>query len=297
MQRISLLLAGAIFAAAMTSAHASGTCQPNAWLALETDDELRHKVDAITDFPSHLDARIWNGKEMRPEVRNRTLMIVDDLVKGLKLGTDVSIGSIELFGSNASYEYDEHADFGVHVFLGNGNPAKRDTATLENLLRIYNSYVELKQEGKILFNGIVVEITFHLEPRSSGYQPKEGIGQFSITEDRWIVEPVPQPDNFDRVAMASDARLWVDRWNELVCNYAAKPANFGCERFDELDTAMRKYRSAGFEKGLGSRSTANLTYRMLRRLSVNIPDGVDLIELECRSRAFSIPGQGSADGH
>ena len=297
MPRISILLAGAIVTAAMTSSHAFGMCKPNTWFALETDDQLRQKVDAITSFPSHLDARIWNGMEMKPEVRDRTLAIVDDLVKGLKLGTDVSISSTELFGSNASYEYDAHADFGVHVFLRNENPAKLDAAALENLLRIYNSYIELKQEGKILFSGIVVEITFHTEPRSSSYQPKEGIGQFSITKDRWIVQPIPQPDHFDRKGMASDARHWVNMWNELVCDYASQPVDFDCDRFDELDKAMKDYRSAGFAAGLGSRSTANLTYRMLRRLSVNIPDGVDMIELECRSRAFSIPDTDAAEGN
>ena len=279
------LLAAAVWVTP-AAAGSPSACSTSSWMVRESDEEIAARVAAMTTFPTTLDQRIWNGMAMKPEIREKTLAIVDDLLKGMRLGPEVTIASVELFGSNASYEYDDAADFGVHVFLNNANTGM-DQKTFENFLRVYNGYVELYQEGKILFDGIVVEIVFHSEPRSGSYKPQAGVGQFSISGDTWIVEPVAQPDNFDTAAMAADARRWVNEWNALVCEYVTDPGTFSCGRFDDLDGQMRDYRRAGFEKGLGGRSTENLTYRMLRRLSVNIPDGVDLAEHECRNHQFS----------
>lgn len=286
-QKVILPLMAAMLWGTCPAAAASPACSPNPWLVHETDDEIAALVKRMTAFPTVLDQRLWEGMALKPEVREKTLAIVDDLLKGMRLGPEITVGSVELFGSNASYEYDAAADFGVHVFLENANAAM-DQKTLDNFLRVYNGYVELHQEGKILFAGVLVEIVFHSEPRSSNYKPQAGVGQFSISDNRWIVEPVAQPDNYDPSAMATDARRWVDKWNALVCEYAADPVRFACGRFDELDGEMRDYRRGGFSKGLGGRSTENLTYRMLRRLSVNVPDGVDMAEHECRAEQFSI---------
>jgi hypothetical protein len=285
--RITVPLIAALLWATPGALASPDPCSASVWHVRETDSEIAARVTAATTFPSALDPRLWDGMAMKPEVRHKTLAIVEDLVTAMRMGPEITVASVELFGSNASYEYDDAADFGVHVFLNNANPAI-DLKSFANFLRVYNGYVELHQEGKIRFNGVVVEITFHADPRSGNYRPKAGIGQYLISEDRWIVEPLVQPDNFDRATMAADARRWIDAWNGLVCEYTAAPETFDCGRFDELDGEMKDYRGAGFEKGLGSRSTENLTYRMLRRLSVNIPDGVDLAEQECRNRQFSI---------
>jgi len=96
-------------------------CPPNNWIVRETDAQLMERVIAISTFPEVLDQRLWNGKEMKPEVRTKTLQIVDNLIRGMRLSTNsndglsthnISLGSAELFGSNASYEYDDAADYG-----------------------------------------------------------------------------------------------------------------------------------------------------------------------------------------
>lgn len=286
--RLFLAFAGLAAFASTSAAEVPATCRGNVWLARETDAELAQRVTAISTFPTVLDPRLWNGTEMKPEIRDRTLAIVDKLFKGLELGPSVTIASVELFGSNASYEYDAAADFGVHVFVSNADERALSPETLKNLLRIYNGYVELWQEGKILFNGVVLEVVFHAEPRRASYKPRPGIGQYSISRNAWIEKPMVQESRFDRTQMLADARRWVDRWNGLVCEYAESPLTFDCTRFEALDAGMRDYRSAGFASGRGGRSTENLTYRMLRRLSVNIPDGVDNIEEACHFRQHSV---------
>lgn len=263
-------------------------CEASRWLVQESDQQVMERIVAISTFPVVLDPRLWDGDELKPEVRRKTIELVEHLFDNLRLSPEVVISDIELFGSNASYEYDDVADYGVHVFLKSSDPTKLDPILISKMLRIYNLYIEARQEGKILFNGIVVEVTFHLDPRSKGYKPRPGVGQYSISSGKWIVEPVAQPNNFDRSEMLSDARRWIDKWNSLVCQYEEAASDFDCSRFNALDLEMSKYRSAGFEKGLGSRSTENLTYRLLRRLSVNIPDAVDVAEDECAAQKFSV---------
>lgn len=252
-------------------------------LADGSDMSVSAAVDAITTFPTELDPRIWNGDTIKPEVRERSLAIVDRIVADSRI-TDLTVDAVELFGSNASYEYDDTSDYGIHVFVRSSalNPEQ-----LGDMFRLLNDYVERRQEGRITFNGVVVEVTFHGE-RTDNYRPSPGIGQYSVSQARWIERPVKQPNNFDRATMATDMKKFIGQYNDLATAYAADKKGFECSRFGDLDSAMSVYRNSGFAEGLGSRSTQNLAYRALRRLNVSIPDMVDDLEDECTFVAESI---------
>jgi len=252
-------------------------------LADGSDTSVSAAVDAITTFPTELDPRIWNGDTIKPEVRERSLAMVDRIVKESRIA-GLTVDAVELFGSNASYEYDDTSDFGIHVFV---RSSELNPEQLGDVLRLLNDYVERRQEGRITFNGVVVEVTFHGE-RTENYRPSPGIGQYSVSQARWIERPVKQPDNFDRATMATDMRKFIGQYNDLVTAYEADKKGFECSRFGDLDSAMSVYRNSGFTEGLGSRSTQNLAYRALRRLNVSIPDMVDVLADECTFVAESI---------
>jgi hypothetical protein len=269
-------------------------------IANDTDDQIRQAIINISTFPTELDLRIWRtpaqaNSPMLTAVRDKTIVIVEDLFDNQlnKRGAlpGVTLGSIELFGSNASYEYDNAADFGVHVFVNNTG-SKFTQSELDNILKNFNSYVELYQEGKITFNGVLVEITFHSEPRTDSYKQNTGKGQYMIKNyvdqsrgDYWIEVPTVQPTLFNRDDMFTKAKDFIAEYNGLARTYATNKIGFNCSLFGDLDNKMGDYRQEGFTRapgGLGNRSTENLTYRMLRRISVNIPDGVDLLEEDCK---------------
>ncbi len=271
---LRIITAVALLAACSSAHHQSqGADLP---LADGSAQSVGKVIDAITTFPTELDPRIWDGTTMRPDVRQMTLTVVDRVVK--TSGIDgLTVDAVVLFGSNASYEYDDTSDFGVHVFAHSASfPADK----LDGLLKLLNDDVERRQEGHITFNGVPLEVTFHAE-RTENYQPRPGIGQYSISEGRWIEMPVRQPDRFDRAQMASDLKRFIGAYNDLVSAYAANRKGFDCARFGDVDARLRDYRNSGFVNGFGSRSTQNLTYRALRRLNVSIPDMVDRLEDEC----------------
>lgn len=245
------------------------------WSADASERAVTEVIDKVTTFPTRLDPRIWDGMQMKPDVREATLRVVDRIIADT--GLELAIDGIDLFGSNASYEYDDAADFGVHVFVSSPSMTSRDLAEVLSLL---NSEVEHRQEGKVTFYGVPAEVTFHSE-RTSSYRPAPGIGQYSISEARWVNTPVQQPDNFDRAQMAFDITGFAEKYNELVSAYRKGKVGFDCSRFDALDDEMGAYRNTGFVEGLGSRSTQNLSYRALRRLNVSVPDMVDTLADDC----------------
>lgn len=254
----------------------SGPAETDGWLADGSDQHVAEVIDAVTTFPTELDPRIWDGIQMKPDVRETTLRIVDRIIADTGI-EGLTVDGVDLFGSNASYEYDDKADFGVHVFV---RSASMTPAELSDVLKLLSTEVEQRQEGHITFYGVPVEVTFHSE-RSENYQPRPGIGQYSISDGRWVVQPVQQPDRFDRAQMAADMKDFIAKYNNLVSAYRDGRNGFDCARFAALDDEMGAYRNAGFADDQGSRSTQNLTYRALRRLNVSVPDMVDTLEDDC----------------
>jgi hypothetical protein len=245
-------------------------------LADSSDRAVATAIDAITTFPTELDPRIWDGTAMRQDVRSMTLKVVDRVVATSGIA-GLTVDSVELFGSNASYEYDDASDFGVHVFV---HSTTLSPAQLDGVLRLLNDDVERRQEGHITFNGVPLELTFHGE-RGASYRAQPGIGQYSVSAGSWIEMPTQQPDRFDRAQMDKDLRMFIGAYNDLVKAYTANKKGFDCARFGALDTRLGDYRNSGFANGFGSRSTQNLTFRALRRLNVSIPHMLDVLEDEC----------------
>lgn len=249
----------------------------------ETDEQLTTAAEKQSTFPTVLDPRLWNGEAMKADVAAKTVANVNALAKRSGI-TDLKVDAIELFGSNASYEYDNKADFGVHVFVSSPT---MDADRVDKIMKLLSNYAELKQEGSIFYYGVPLEVTFHGK-RTASYQPKPGQGQYSFTESKWIEKPTQQPNKFDRAQMVTDAKGFIAKYNALVEEYAKDKKAFACTKFGDLDDEMKKYRGAGLDVD-GQRSTANLTYRMLRRLSVNVPDEVDVLEDECNYIQESLP--------
>src|SRR5689334_5728928 len=191
----------------------------------ETPEQIATAIAGIVDFPKVLDPRIWTADyHMRPQISSRVMAIVNRQFNALKLrNTAIAIQDIELFGSNASYEYDEKADLGVHVFLNTAsNPAAYpgDVLDLEYFMRVLNDVIELDQKGEVSFYGVPLEIVFHAV-RPAGYRDSDGIPQYSIWSadasraGRWInpqnPPPAPPRDAFDTAVITAKASGFIDQ--------------------------------------------------------------------------------------
>lgn len=308
-----------LFAALCPLARAQNcTSAPHVPIAKETTPEqLIPLIAQMRNFPTDLNPRIFSGGRLKPAVRNRTMEIVDRLFQRLKktlptvIGADEvswDVGAVELLGSEAGYEYDAMTDLGIHVFLSTNGTictnvtekvSKREVidcdacpaaCIADPIVKLFNPLVEFEQEPSdlsdagsgIMFFGMPVEVTFH-STRGPSYQVYPDRGHWSVSDDTWINKAEPQQDLTDPAQMLADAMLYIKRYNELACDYIESPEGFDCDLFDELDSDLGEYRDNGIAAaGNNTRNTANITYRLLRRLpSVNIPDIVDVLQLRC----------------
>ena len=260
----------------------------------ETPEQLNQLITDLVDFPKVLDPRIWTtDNHMRPEISSRLMAIVNREFNALKLRNKaVAIADIELFGSNASYEYDEKADLEIHVFLNTAsNPAayQGDVLDLEHFMRLLNDVIALSQDGEVSFYGIPVTIAFHAT-RPAGFRDLDRLPQYSVWSadasrtGRWInpsaPPPAPPKNAFDTTVMAAKANDFIDQYNRLVANYFEDKASFDCDHFDDFSKALKTVRNQGVASD-GLRSNGNLTFRLLRRLNVNVPDTTEALGREC----------------
>lgn len=253
-------------------------------LVLESPVEQEQRVLEISTFPSELDPRLWRNQKLRPEVRQRVIDVAEALLKDLNV-QDVSIKSIEVRGSNVSYEYDDSADFGIRVFLDTSK-YKGNVDDLAARVKTYNAFIESRHEGKILLYAVPLEVNFYVI-RTARLNPVKGVGHYSITENAWMELPTVQESKFDRQQMQKDLTGFITTYNILVTDYFASKRSFDCTRWNTFSKTLGKYRNEGIEKS-GTRSTENLTYRLLRRLSVNVVEQSAALELECMNIQWSL---------
>ena len=176
----------------------------------------RSTASAHVSHPSR--PRLWDGTDLKP---GGPPEVDDDRRPHCHhIGNPwLAVDSVEIFGSNASYEYDDASDFGIHVFT---HSAAIPAAQLLGLLALLNDDVERRQEGRITFNGVPVEVTFH-GTRGDTSPAATGAG-YSMSQTRWIEDPVQQPDRFDRTQMATDMKTYIGKFNEL------RPSTTGTSR-------------------------------------------------------------------
>lgn len=262
----------------------------------DTPEQVATRAAELTDFPTVLDPRIWkDDSTMRPEVASRAMAIVNRLFNGLRLHNKaLSVADIELFGSNASFEYDEMADMGIHVFLSTArNPSSyaEDVNDLERFMKLFTDAIEMEQKAEVSFYGIPVEVVFHAT-RPPGFRDSDGLPQYSIWSSnasrtgRWINPKVPPPappqNAFDIAVITAKAQDFSAQYNALATAYFQDKKGFDCRRFGALGKIMKAYRADGIAED-GQRSDGNLTYRLMRRLTVNVPDTLQALDHECRN--------------
>jgi hypothetical protein len=251
-------------------------------LVTETAAELGKRVTEISTFPTELDPRLWRNDKLRPEVRERVLDIAQHLFAELKL-ENVTIKSVEVRGSNVSY--DDAADFGVRVILDT-SAYPGNIQDLAARMKNYNAFIEAQHEGEVLLYGVPLEMNFYVI-RTSRLDPVAGVGHYSISGDSWMEPPAVQDSKFDRGRMLKDIEAFTAEYNSLVTAYFADKRSFDCNRWRGFSKSLGSYRNEGIDAS-GTRSTENLVYRLLRRLSVNVVEQASALGLECQNIQWSL---------
>lgn len=209
-------------------------------------------MDARTALSSirpkrNLSPEVWAGEKLRPEVANALGRIAKRFLKELEL--DLEVKDLILTGSYAGRTWGPGSDLDLHIVADISST--KDPEALQRATKL--AKFKWEEEHDVTIRGIPVEV--YVEDVDEN--PPEATGRWSITHNRWLLEPPDDPPAFDEskvVKKVMDFREVIRRAREARSE-------------SSLMSAMKritKMRRAGLERG-GELSGENLAYRVLRR--------------------------------
>ena len=195
-------------------------------------------------FHDELNPKLWDGLELKPEVKEKLNEIAEAFKEYLDIPED-AILDIRITGSSASYNYTEYSDLDLHLII-DYEKVHEDCPLVEGYLWSYKSQFNANHDISIY--GVPVELY-----AEDSKQEAISNGVYSLMEDRWLKEPkkIPPTDNDEDVqAKYQELKDAIDKCDD------SEVAN---ELLDKIYT-MRK---SGLAE-VGEFSTENMAFKLLR---------------------------------
>lgn len=203
-------------------------------------------LEFTSDFKEQpsLNPLIWDGDQLRPEVRSALIKIADDF----KNFVDVpfSIDDVVITGGQVSYFYTKHSDLDLHLIVDFDKvQCDREAAELFDSKRhLY------KQKYDIRIKGIEVE------PYIENKDFPAVSASYSIIKDQWLVPPKQNIGDIDHENIGKHVELWQRVIDSAMASNDAEIAK-------KTLKLLRNYRKFGL-KTTGEYGVANLAYKTLR---------------------------------
>lgn len=139
---------------------------------------LLEKIEVHTT----LNPKIWSkDNKLLPGIKDRLLEIRDEFLE--EVAIPLNIIDIELVGSNASYNYNNHSDFDMHLIV-NFDDYNASQEIVQALYDLEKS--KFNKNFDIKIKGIPVEI--YVQDVNSSTKSN---GIYSLYNDMWVKEPIP----------------------------------------------------------------------------------------------------------
>lgn len=199
---------------------------------------------------SSLSNLIWKDNKMLPEFREALIRIANDFVD--YLGIPIDVLDITMTGSYANYNYTKYSDIDLHVIIDKES-INKDTDLVEEFLRAKRSFWNDRHD--IELKGIDVE----LYPQDDS-EEHASTGVYSVSEDKWIVEPKKFKDKFDLESVEKGSRKVIKEIEKSI--ERARNTMDSDPIKTQLDK-LKKMRQSGLEKG-GEMSNENIIYKVIR---------------------------------
>jgi predicted nucleotidyltransferase len=212
---------------------------------------MRHS-DIVTDnvaYHSKLNPLVWNGDELKLEVKVSLLRAAKFFVESLEI-PNFRVIDIVLTGSMANYNYTRHSDFDLHVVT------RYSDLECDDLAEAF--YRAKKSIWNDAHNIMIAEHEVELYVEDIE-QPPVSAGMYSLLQDRWIKTPDYQPPTINDSAI------------KLKVQDLVKQIDVAVDRADDpndikrIIDKIRKMRRSGLDSE-GEFGVENLTFKILRNL-------------------------------
>lgn len=127
-----------------------------------------------------LNPKIWDGFELKEDVRNKLLEIVDEFINFVSV--PLNVVDVQIVGSNASYNYTDTSDLDVHIIANFEDEDPKEKVLLSLLYNEERNKFNDKYDIKI--HGVEVELYVE-DIRSLAVSN----GVYSLLRNEWIKKP------------------------------------------------------------------------------------------------------------
>lgn len=194
----------------------------------------------------HLNPKIWEGSDLKPEVSAKLMAIARAFVKFI--GVDLNVVDITITGSNANFTWTSYSDLDLHIIVA-GEP---DAEARE----LFNAKKALwSEQHDITIKALPVECYVQGQD-----EKHHSTGVYSIAKSQWLVEPKKiKPEVDDAAVEAKKDSVLHDLENALLSK--------DLDKLREVKDKITKMRKSGLERA-GEWSVENLVFKILRNLGL-----------------------------
>lgn len=200
-------------------------------------------------YHDKLNPKIWDGKKLKPKVREKLKEIANEFFNFLGIPT-LNVEDVILTGSIANYNWHDLSDIDLHLII--------------NLEDVQNSCPEFTDDfftdKKSLWNEHhQIEIYSHPVELYVQEAKEKHIttGMFSIEKNKWLCEPEYNPPDYNNEDVRIKANQYKKEIDRLIKSQGSNDA------VKQMKEKLRNYRRAGLDK-YGEFSTENLVFKELR---------------------------------
>ena len=206
------------------------------------------ELDLGFEQHNELNPLLWQGEELRPEVKMALLKIAKDFVEYVEVPFEVK--DLVLTGSQLGYYYTKHSDLDLHIIVDfNTVDCDREAAELFDTKRLL-----YKKQYDISIRGVPVEV--YIE--DSNYPAVSAT--YSLGDGSWRVKPDSQPQEIDTKEIVRMSKIW-----QTVIGKAIESNDLETGR--KVLKMLRNYRKLGL-KHSGEYGIENLVYKTLRNSKI-----------------------------
>jgi hypothetical protein len=191
-----------------------------------------------------LNPKLWDGDQLRPEVKIKLLQIADKFREFVDL--DIPVLDIHITGGQVTYHYTEQSDLDLHLIIDydkiNCDQEVEELLDTKRLL--------FKEKFQINIRGIPVE------PGTEDQNRPTVSSAWSLKTDSWIREPKNYSGKIDAEEIEKQSLYWQKIIRSVLNQNDQKLAQ-------KVLKLLRKYRKLGL-KHSGEYGVENLVYKTLR---------------------------------
>jgi len=196
------------------------------------------------DEHDQLNPKIWDGEQLRSEVKVKLLQIAEKFREFIDL--DVPVIDVQITGGQVTYHYTEHSDLDLHLIVDYDKiKCDQEVAELLDTKRLL-----FKQRHNISIYGIPVE------PGTENVNQPTVSSAWSLSKDAWIREPKNYSGQIDEKEVQKQYMYWDKLIRSVLSQNDIKSAQ-------KVLKLLRKYRKIGL-KQTGEYGVENLVYKSLR---------------------------------